>query len=198
MIFEWIDTHESADGTQCFVWGPQLDELDSPVCRCGHELTSNGEPVRALAPLHLQGRVRVRREFPEPVGCPYWSDLQTTAHVSDGWGRGVVHVRILGPRNQDGTPVTSGPISTRDLQAWLGPAYRDAATVAQTIADTAAERRQGRLTTSPLPEQARADVREWLLGQWRQHANAQERASEGAWLDHQADLANRRAQRAQS
>lgn len=94
----------------------------------------------------------------------------------------MVHVRILGPRNPDGTPVTSGPISTRDLQAWLGPAYPDAATVAQTIADTAAKRRQGRLTTSPLDEQTRADVREWLLGQWRQHATPEERASERASL----------------
>ncbi|MGB8386049.1 MAG: hypothetical protein WCG47_33240, partial [Dermatophilaceae bacterium] len=128
--------------------------------------------------------------------CCHGAALRTTAHVTDGWGRGVVFVRILLPRNQDGAPVTGGAISTRALQSWLGPAYRDAAGVAQTIADTAAERRQGRLTTSPLDEQARADVREWLLGQWRQYATAEERASERAWPDEQADLATRRAQRA--
>ena len=71
------------------------------------------------------------------------ADLRTTAHVTGGWGRGVVYVRILLPRNQDGAPVTGGAISTRALQAWLGPAYRDAAGVAQTIADTVATRRSG-------------------------------------------------------
>ena len=78
-----------------------------------------------------------------------------------------MYVRILLPRNQDGAPVTSGPISTRALQSWLGPAYRDAAGAAQTIADTAARHRQGaadHLAAGRPGPRRRARM---LLGQWR-------------------------------